>query len=357
MDKILLVEDETIIRASIAEILRHYGYEVIVAENGKLGLAKALTEKPDLIICDVMMPEMDGFEMLQELRKHPDFDTPFIFLTAKVQADDIRAGMNLGADDYIFKPFKSADLIKAIETRLDKRKLVMKRIEEKTKDLENLIRLMLGHEFNTPMNGIKAMSEFIHQNVEKYNDTQLGEFCNYLSLSAERLQSTFDKVRKVYEVKELDKAEITDTICEGVRNTIMQIGQSLAEKAGRMEDLVVADLDDIALPVKSNLLFTALYEIIENAFKFSEKGCKVEISTHRSENNYEIIVADSGNTIAAEELSTYTSFRQFDRSKYEQQGLGAGLALTISILEKYNATILFRNNTPKGIITILRFKI
>lgn len=140
MDKILLVEDETIIRASIAEILRHYEYEVIVAENGKLGLAKALSEKPDLIICDVMMPEMDGFEMLQELRKQPEFDTPFIFLTAKVQADDIRAGMNLGADDYIFKPFKSADLIKAIETRLDKRKLVMKKIEEKTKDLENLIR-------------------------------------------------------------------------------------------------------------------------------------------------------------------------------------------------------------------------
>lgn len=357
MDKILLVEDETIIRASIAEILRHYEYEVIVAENGKLGLAKALSEKPDLIICDVMMPEMDGFEMLQELRKQPEFDTPFIFLTAKVQADDIRAGMNLGADDYIFKPFKSADLIKAIETRLDKRKLVMKKIEEKTKDLENLIRLMLGHEFNTPMNGIKAMSEFIHQNVEKYNDKQLAEFCNYLSLSAERLQSTFDKVRKVYEVKELDKSEIAKAIHVGVRNTIMQIGQSLAEKADRKGDLVIGDLDDIALPVKSNLLFTALYEIIENAFKFSEKGNQVKISTRCSETSYEIIVADSGNTISAEELSTYTSFKQFDRSKYEQQGLGAGLALTINILEKYDATILFQNNTPNGIITILRFKI
>jgi len=137
----------------------------------------------------------------------------------------------------------------------------------------------------------------------------------------------------------------------------MQIGQCLADKADRKEDLVIGGLDDIALPVKSNLLFTALYEIIENAFKFSEKGNQVKISTRCSGTSYEIIVADSGNTISAEELSTYTSFKQFDRSKYEQQGLGAGLALTINILEKYDATILFQNNTPNGIITILRFKI
>lgn len=357
MEKILLVEDEVIIRASIAEILRHYDYDVVVAENGKQGLDKAISEKPDLIVCDVMMPEMDGFEMLAELRKQPDFDIPFIFLTAKVQADDIREGMNLGADDYIFKPFKSVDLIKAIVTRLDKRKQVLKKIAEKTENLEEVIRLMIGHEFNTPMNGIKAMSEFIHQNVEKYNDAELLEFSNYLSISAARLQTTFEKVRKVYEVKELDKEEVTDEKCHRVTNTIIQIGQSLAEKAGRMEDLVLGNLDEIDLQVKFNLLFTALYEIIENAFKFSKEGNPVQIEARKTDTTYEISVTDRGDTITAEELSTYKSFKQFDRARYEQQGLGAGLALTISILEKYNATISFVNNTPNGITATLIFKI
>ncbi|TAJ56895.1 MAG: hybrid sensor histidine kinase/response regulator [Chitinophagaceae bacterium] len=357
MEKILLVEDEVIIRASIAEILRHYEYEVVVAENGKQGLIKALAEKPDLIVCDVMMPEMDGFEMLSELRKQTGFDTPFIFLTAKVQSDDIREGMNLGADDYIFKPFKSADLVKAIETRLDKRRQVLVKITEKTRELENVIRLMIGHEFNTPMNGIKAMSEFIHQNVEKYNDAELLEFSNYLSVSAARLQATFEKVRKVFEIKEFDKQDAADEKCPMVTNTIVQITRSLAEKAGRLHDLVIGNLGDMDLPIKSNLLFTALYEIIENAFKFSKMGTEVLIEAHRSANTYEISVTDRGDTITAEELTSYKSFKQFDRSKYEQQGLGAGLALTISILEKYDATISFTNNSPNGIKAGLIFKI
>lgn len=357
MEKILLVEDEVIIRASIAEILRHYNYDVVVAENGKQGLLTALAEKPDLIVCDVMMPEMDGFEMLSELRKQADFDIPFIFLTARVQADDIREGMNLGADDYIFKPFKSADLVKAIETRLNKRKQVLARIADKTQDLENVIRLMIGHEFNTPMNGIKAMSEFIHQNLEKYNDAELLEFSNYLSISAARLQTTFEKVRKVYEVKEFDKQDIAGEQCPMVINTIVQISRALAEKSERIHDLVLGNLDDIDLQVKANLLFTALYEIIENAFKFSKRGTQVWIEAHKTSSTYEISVTDAGDTITAEALTTYKSFKQFDRSKYEQQGLGAGLALTISILEKYDATIAFSNHTPTGIRATLIFKI
>jgi CheY-like chemotaxis protein len=115
MKKILVIEDERNIRASIVEILQLYSYNVVDATNGKDGLMKALTENPDLIICDVMMPEMNGFAVLEELNRNPDFKTPFIFLTAKAQSDDMRNGMDLKAVGYIFKPFKAADLIKIIE--------------------------------------------------------------------------------------------------------------------------------------------------------------------------------------------------------------------------------------------------
>jgi CheY-like chemotaxis protein len=114
MKTILVIEDEKNIRKSIVEILRVYGFATISAENGKEGLEAALIQKPDLIFCDVMMPEMDGYEVLEELKKNPAFNTPFIFLTAKSQSEDIRKGISLGADEYIVKPFKASDLIDAI---------------------------------------------------------------------------------------------------------------------------------------------------------------------------------------------------------------------------------------------------
>ena len=101
MYKLLVIEDEKNIRYSIHEILLFSGYEVELAENGLVGLQILKAKKFDLILCDVMMPEMDGFELLETLKKEETFNTPFIFLTAKAQYDDLRTGMNLGADDYI----------------------------------------------------------------------------------------------------------------------------------------------------------------------------------------------------------------------------------------------------------------
>lgn len=119
--KILLIEDNTDMRENIAEILMLSGYQTIEAENGKVGVIKAIAELPDLIICDVMMPIMDGFEALYILEKNDKTKhIPFIFLTAKSENQDVRAGMNLGADDFLTKPFEEIDLLKAVETRLTK---------------------------------------------------------------------------------------------------------------------------------------------------------------------------------------------------------------------------------------------
>lgn len=120
MEKILIIEDEETIRLSLSEILTFFNYEVICAADGKEGLAAARTASPDLILCDVMMPGMDGFSVLKELRKEGTHTRPFVFLTAKVQSDDIQKGRQLGADAYLFKPCKTGDLLKTIRELLDK---------------------------------------------------------------------------------------------------------------------------------------------------------------------------------------------------------------------------------------------
>lgn len=121
MSTILVIEDNQEVRENLAELLELSGYSVRTAENGRLGVSSAMQDKPDLILCDVMMPEMDGFGVLRILsQKRTTMDIPFIFLTAKTEKDDIRRGMGLGADDYITKPFDDVELLDIVEMRLKK---------------------------------------------------------------------------------------------------------------------------------------------------------------------------------------------------------------------------------------------
>jgi DNA-binding NarL/FixJ family response regulator len=127
MKKILVIEDEPEMRRNITRLLCYHEYDAVPAENGRAGVEMARSEKPDLILCDVMMPELDGHGVLQALRADPALARiPFIFLTAKGEKDDLRSGMNLGADDYLTKPVVHSDLIRAIESRL-------RRSEQQTK--------------------------------------------------------------------------------------------------------------------------------------------------------------------------------------------------------------------------------
>jgi CRP-like cAMP-binding protein/CheY-like chemotaxis protein len=119
---ILIIEDNNDIREGTAEILELSGYQVLQAENGKIGVEKAVTHKPDLILCDIMMPELDGYGVLYLLSKNPETDAiPFIFLTAKAERPDFRKGMEMGADDYLTKPFDDVELLNAIESRFSKK--------------------------------------------------------------------------------------------------------------------------------------------------------------------------------------------------------------------------------------------
>lgn len=127
MKKILLIEDDVTVRENTAEILELSDYEVVTASDGKQGVAKAKSELPDIIVCDIMMPEMDGYDVLTELSKSPETGSiPFIFLSAKTEHKDVRRGMDLGADDYLTKPFEESDLLSAIESRLAKVEILKK---------------------------------------------------------------------------------------------------------------------------------------------------------------------------------------------------------------------------------------
>lgn len=137
--KVLVVEDETYVRANIQEILELEGYQVIATGNGSTGVQLARTERPDLLICDLTMPRMDGYDLLAVLRQDPlTASIPVIILTAKAERSDQRLAMELGADDYITKPFDPSELLRAIAIRFEKQTLVMKQYLKQHEQAEKL---------------------------------------------------------------------------------------------------------------------------------------------------------------------------------------------------------------------------
>jgi len=166
MKKILLIEDNENIRENTAEILELANYKVFKAENGKIGVEVALQEKPDLIVCDIMMPVLDGYGVLHLLHKNPEVQyTPFIFLSAKAEREDLRRGMELGADDYLSKPFEGTELLNAIEIRLKKVEEMKKEFTPDLSGLNSLMKINSGRDlFNTLTS---------NRNINKYKKRQL----------------------------------------------------------------------------------------------------------------------------------------------------------------------------------------
>lgn len=166
MKKILLIEDNPDVRDNTAEILQLSGYEVITAENGKAGVETALAELPDLIICDIMMPVLDGYGALHLLSKNEKTAAiPFVFLTAKAERSDMRKGMEMGADDYITKPFDDIELLKAVESRLKKNEQLRRDLEPTQESLSQALGSIQG------LSDISRISE--HQMKKTYRKKEV----------------------------------------------------------------------------------------------------------------------------------------------------------------------------------------
>jgi len=166
MKKLLIIEDNREIRENTQEILELAGYEVFVAENGKEGVEQAIAHIPDLILCDITMPVLDGFGVLHMLQRNEQLkEIPFIFLTAKTERSDFRKGMEMGADDYITKPFSGTDLLTAIESRLKKAHIKNQVFPSTIQGLHQLMQEATGNR------SLQELSE--NRNIEKYKKKQV----------------------------------------------------------------------------------------------------------------------------------------------------------------------------------------
>lgn len=333
MDKILIIEDETLILESIKEFLSAEGYQCITALNGIEGVKKAKEQNPDLILCDVNMPGLDGHQVLQYLRAYPRTSTiPFIFLSAMVHKSDLRRGMILGADDYITKPFQPDELLKSVETRLKKHYALKKKVDV----LKESIALALPHELQTPLVAILGYAEMLKEKFTETPDAEAKEFSEGIlqaGLRLNKLIQNFIFYEKLLLIQEDPKlADLSNETCIISANLISDIANKVKDRFSRDGDLTV-NVEKAALKIPMTYLSALVEELADNAFKFSNPGTPVTITCKKSSKNYSLNVTDKGRGMTDEQIANISAYLQFEREKYEQQGIGLGLTLSTKITE------------------------
>ncbi|MDJ1173161.1 hybrid sensor histidine kinase/response regulator [Roseofilum capinflatum] len=342
MKKILVIEDDPDVRDIILDVLEAEQYWVIGAEQGRRGVDLAIAHLPDLIICDVMMPELDGYGVLRELQHQPQTATiPFIFLTAKSTKFDQRQGMELGADDYITKPFMRTELLSAIATRLKKQKIQTEKAQTQLDELRHSIALSLPHELRTPLNGILASSELLQQEFQNLEVQEIAELLDNIHVSAKRLYRLIINFL-LYADLELIKTDkkrlqsLKKQSTEYPSLAIQEISLSVARKQprSRTSDLKF-NLQDATLGMDQKSFIKILEEVLDNAFKFSKVGTPITIFSEIEGDFYHVSIGDRGRGMSAEQITRLGAYQQFDRKIHEQQGSGLGLSIVKQIVNLY----------------------
>lgn len=343
MTKVLVIDDSPDVSELIGETLKVNGYSVFVAEDGLVGVHMAQQYLPDLILCDVNMPQLDGYATLTALRQHSSTATiPFIFLTGIADKMNIRQGMELGADDYLTKPFTISELIATVKARLEKQAAIKRQAERKLEELRGNISLALPHELLTPLTGILGLSSLLMENYSTVTQSELFELANSLHESSLRLQRMVENFL-LYSQIELVAADSSKMAAlrggEHLldRESILQLAGQIAVRVGRSEDLSV-QIEVASLPIAPDKLHKALAELLDNAFKFSRPGDAVVLSSFSTDDTFTLSITDHGRGMTPEQIANIGAHMQFERKFYEQQGSGLGLIIAKRLTELHGGT-------------------
>ncbi|MFM6954140.1 MAG: response regulator [Sphingobacteriaceae bacterium] len=327
---IIVIEDDSSIRENLQELLQAHQFTVRTYPNGLEGLDAIQEHSPDLVLCDIMTPKMDGDEVLRALKScDRTANIPFIFLTAKADRADQRKGMELGADDYIVKPFTSQELLSAVNTRMQRHSSTQKGIQQAFYNKLNAFTRINSHEYNTPLNGIIGLTDVLIDQKGDLGKQEQAEIAKAIKTSAKRLYRTFRNFMLYMQLEREEQSTIsTSTINrkwleEIAKNTLME----KAVKLGRLADShFESQLSfDFSMEVVENDLYYILEELMWNAFRFSKENTPVIVQLNEKVKGWTVCI--SNQTPANDFFEKAEPFRQLNRDDQEQQGSGLGLYL------------------------------
>jgi two-component system, sensor histidine kinase and response regulator len=360
MHKILVIDDDAALRKTLEVALQVFGYDTLTASNGEQGIRQAREWMPDLVLCDVNMPGMDGRVVLQTLRNDPALgNRQFVLMTGNQEQNPQREGMNLGADDYLPKPFEIAQLRTCVEARL-RRAHTYRRLEDgMLRRHAQMFGSTLPHEFMTPLNGILGFAEILKEDLHKIPHEESVQMLMDIESCARRLHRTLMNYLMLVQI---ENASDQDRVAanaglngDRAANVIITAAENAAANVSRPNDLRL-DVKLIGVRAQEADLRVVAEHLIENAFAYSPIGTPVEVSFQSEEGRPIVRVKDHGRGMTAEQISQIGAFMQFERKRFEQQGLGIGLALVKRLLERQGGALKFESAPGLGTTAIVELR-
>lgn len=367
--KILIIEDEITLREEVYEWLNLEGYVVFSASDGIAGVNEAFRCQPDLIICDITMPRLDGYGVLLELKANPSTSTiPFIFVTAKASHDDIRHGMSLGADDYIIKPFTRLELLEAIQARIEKKLLIQQLYdhelegwkeafehEREKRLLKSKLVAMFSHDFRNPLSSILSSIGIVRDYWERLDTERRLKHLKRAEASAQQLLQMLDDMLVISQIETgnlpfkpepLNISRLLKTIVEEFQ--AIHAETSSITFTSQVADIINAD---------SRLLRQIIYNLLSNAIKYSPSGAVAHVLLEREHTNIKISVRDQG--IGIPEKDQDHLFNAFHRASNvgDIAGTGLGLAIVKQAVELHGGNIEVESTIGIGTLVTIKFPI
>ena len=362
MKRILVVEDNVSLAHSLGEIFDTMGYAVRLAYNGIEGWNQTQAELPDIIVSDIQMPGMDGYEFLKQVRGSYDTETlPFIFLTAQTEREQLRQGMILGADDFVTKPFSAKEIVASVESVLNKRTKINEKHETTITILRKNISYALPHELRTPLQLILGYSELMAMDSDSLTPGDIATMSTMVFKAGSRLQRLVENTLAYAQIELINsdpdqQKQLRNNILPDTADVIDLSATTIAEQHGRINDLKM-QLTNKVLRISNENLTRTIEELVDNAFKFSDDSTTVTVKSMDCGDRYRIMIQDNGRGMKADQIKRIGAYMQFDRLLYEQQGSGLGLIIAKRLVELHQGTFHIRSMPNEGTLITIEFKI
>ncbi len=362
--KILVIDDADFILESTSTLLNFEGYDVFTASDGIEGVEKAKECEPDLILCDISMPGLDGYGVLDTIRADSaTATTPFIFLTAFTEKPNMRIGMEKGADDFLVKPYTRDELIAAIDAQWIKHQKFRGKIDEEISKVEESVTYSLPHEFRTVLNQVIGTARYIKDQAVSGEiiKEELIEFTDDIIKSSDRLNRITEnfliyvKVGVIVNNPTRRQALLNEKVDEPVA-TAFDIADNVANRYSRRDDLVLnSEAKSVQGKISTESFHKIIDELLDNAFKFSDDGNKVTLNATLDNGFVKFEIIDNGRGMKSDEIENIAAYRQFERKIYEQQGVGLGLVIAKKLIEVHGGE--FNITSVEGEWTKVNFTI
>ncbi|HEX9117719.1 MAG TPA: hybrid sensor histidine kinase/response regulator [Anaerolineae bacterium] len=351
---VMVIDDNPDMTQLVALLLRSRSYEVMTALSGEEGLAAMEQRRPDVVICDIMMPGLTGFDVFQRMRADQRWRAlPFVFLTALADSQTRLSSTELGAEAFITKPFNSQELLSVVAGLLRRAAERQSYTESEMDSFKEQLLFMITHELNTPLSVIRMLTDSMRNGFSRLTRLQIAEYLELMARSTNDLSAIVESMLLALQI-DSGRAQVLFTNWGGphvLRSAVQEVlGRAAAKAKEREVTIQTAGMDQVLwIRAHDQQLAQMLSRVLDNAIQFSPKRGTVIVRQERRGEWATVTFSDQGPGMKPEEIeSAFTRLHQVNRAQQEQQGVGLSLSLVRSLATIHGGQITVESTPGRG---------